>query len=229
MTLISPSASLPPSASTGLQSLAGANAPAKGTIGADFNMFLKLLTTQMQNQDPLSPMDSAQYTQQLVQYSQVEQTVQQTSTLKDILASLTNQTMAQASGFIGKAAEFNSAVAGLGAKPASWTFSADAAVTSGKMEITNAAGTLVDTRTVTLDGRRGSYSWDGTLANGGRAPAGAYTLSMTAQNAAGATVPVTIRSVGTVGGISAQNGGISLDVNGAQLPISALVGLASAT
>ncbi len=229
MTLISPSASLPPSASTGLQSLAGASAPAKGTIGADFNMFLKLLTTQMQNQDPLSPMDSAQYTQQLVQYSQVEQTVQQSSTLKDILASLTNQTMAQASGFIGKDAEFNSAVAGLGTKPASWTYSANAVVTSGKMEITNAAGTLVDTRTVTLDGRRGSYSWDGTLASGGRAPTGAYTLSMTAQNAAGATVPVTIRSVGTVGGISAQNGGISLDVNGAQLPINVLVGLASAT
>ncbi len=228
MTLISPSTSVPAAANTGLQSLAVGKASAKGTIGADFNMFLKLLTTQMQNQDPLSPMDSAQYTQQLVQYSQVEQTVQQSSTLKDILASLTNQTMAQASGFIGKDAEFNSAVAGLGAKPASWSYSADAAVTSGKMEITDAAGALVDTRTVNLDGRRGSYSWDGTLANGSKAPAGAYTLSMTAQNAAGATVPVTIHSVGTVGGINALNGGISLDVNGAQMPIGVLVGLAPA-
>jgi hypothetical protein len=52
---------------------------------------------------------------------------------------------------------------------------------------------------------------------------------MSAQNAAGATVPVTIRSVGTVGGINAINGGISLDVNGAQMPIGVLVGLASAT
>ena len=51
-------------------------------------MFLKLLTTQMQNQDPLSPMDTSQYTQQLVQYSQVEQSIQQNSTLKDILSSL---------------------------------------------------------------------------------------------------------------------------------------------
>ncbi len=228
MTLISPSASLPASASTGLQSLATASTSPKGTIGADFNMFLKLLTTQMQNQDPLSPMDSAQYTQQLVQYSQVEQTVQQSSTLKDILASLTNQTMAQASGFIGKDAEFNSAVAGLGAKPASWTYSADVAVASGKMQITNAAGAVVDTRDVNLGGRQGSFSWDGTLANGDKAPAGAYTLSMTARNAAGATVPVTIHSVGTVGGISAENGGISLDVNGAQLPINTLIGLASA-
>jgi flagellar basal-body rod modification protein FlgD len=223
MTIISPS-----TAST-VQSLATANAPAKGTIGADFNMFLKLLTTQMQNQDPLSPMDSAQYTQQLVQYSQVEQTVQQSSTLKDILASLSNQTMAQAAGFIGKDAEFNSAVAGLGTKPASWTYAADVPVTAATMAVTNAAGSVVDTRTVSLAGRRGSYSWDGTLADGSKAPAGAYTLSMKAQNAAGATVPVTLHSVGTVGGINAVNGGISLDVNGAQLPIGVLVGLASAT
>jgi flagellar basal-body rod modification protein FlgD len=223
MTIISPSTT------STVQSLATANAPAKGTIGADFNMFLKLLTTQMQNQDPLSPMDSAQYTQQLVQYSQVEQTVQQSSTLKDILASLSNQTMAQAAGFIGKDAEFNSAVAGLGTKPASWTYAADVPVTAATMAITNAAGAVVDTRTVSLAGRRGSYSWDGTLADGSKAPAGAYTLSMTAQNAAGATVPVTLHSVGTVGGINAVNGGISLDVNGAQLPIGVLVGLASAT
>ncbi|CAA9508557.1 MAG: Flagellar basal-body rod modification protein FlgD [uncultured Sphingomonas sp.] len=46
-----------------------------GAAGGDFTMFLKLLTTQMQNQDPLSPMDTSQYTQQLVQYSQVEQSI----------------------------------------------------------------------------------------------------------------------------------------------------------
>src|SRR4051812_13135181 len=84
-----------------------AAAATKG-IGADFNMFLKLLTTQMQNQDPLNPMDTSQYTQQLVQYSQVEQTVQQTGTLKDILTRLTSQDMAQASSYIGKEASFNS-------------------------------------------------------------------------------------------------------------------------
>lgn len=225
MTVISPASTTTPQ--TLASATSAANAPSKVTIGADLNMFLKLLTTQMQNQDPLNPMDSTQYTQQLVQYSQVEQTVQQSSTLKDILASLTNQTMAQAAGFIGKDAEFNSAVAGLGAKSASWTYSAEVPVATGKMEITNAAGVVVDSRTVSLNGRRGDYSWDGTLANGSKAPTGSYTLSMTAQNAAGATVPVTVHSVGTVGGINAINGGITLDVNGAQMPIGVLVGLAS--
>ena len=53
-------------------------------ISGDYTMFLKLLTTQMQHQDPLSPMDTAQYTQQLVQFSQVEQAITQTGVLREI-------------------------------------------------------------------------------------------------------------------------------------------------
>lgn len=201
-----------------------AAAPTTG-IGADFTMFLKLLTTQMQNQDPLSPMDSAQYTQQLVQYSQVEQSVQQSGTLKDILASLSKQDMAQASGFIGRAAEFDSAISGLGDKPASWTYSSPRAMTSGTMSISNAAGTVVDTRTVSLTGTTGSYSWDGTLADGTKAVAGAYTLSLVAQDAAGQAVPVTIHSLGTVGGVNSRNGVLSLGVNGVPMSIDSLISL----
>lgn len=200
-------------------------ATAKSTIGADFNMFLKLLTTQMQNQDPLSPMDSAQYTQQLVQYSQVEQTVQQSGTLKDILASLSTQNMAQAAGFIGRDAEFNSAVSGLGATPARWSYSAPSALTSGTLSISDASGKVVDTRPIALDGSSGSYSWDGMLANGTKAPDGAYTLSLSAQNASGANVPVTVHGVGTVSGVTALNGVVSLGVNGVSMPISALLSL----
>jgi len=57
---------------------------AASKLNADFDLFVNLLTTQMKNQDPLDPVDSAQYTQQLVQYSAVEQAIEQTGTLKDI-------------------------------------------------------------------------------------------------------------------------------------------------
>ena len=218
-----------PTSSSTTPVIAAPGATAKSTIGADFNMFLKLLTTQMQNQDPLSPMDSAQYTQQLVQYSQVEQTVQQSGTLKDILASLSTQTMGQAAGFIGRDAEFNSAVSGLGAKPASWTYAASGPLTSGTVSITDASGKMVDTRTVALSGTSGHYSWDGMLANGAKAADGAYTLTLSAQNASGANVPVTIHSVGTVSGVTALNGVVSLGVNGVPMPLSALVSLVTAS
>ncbi|PTS78497.1 flagellar hook capping protein [Sphingomonas sp. HMWF008] len=208
--------------------VAAPGSTAKSTIGSDFNMFLKLLTTQMQNQDPLSPMDSAQYTQQLVQYSQVEQSVLQSGTLKDILASLSTQSVSQAAGFIGRDAEFDTAVAGLGAKPASWTYAAAGDVTTGTATITDALGKVVDTRTVALTGKNGSYSWDGLLPNGMKATDGAYTLSLSAQNAAGATIPITIRSIGTVTAVNAVNGVVTLGVNGAQLPVGKLVSLAVA-
>jgi flagellar basal-body rod modification protein FlgD len=122
---------IPATTTSTQQILAPVAANAKTATGADFNMFLKLLTTQMQNQDPLSPMDSTQYTQQLVQYSQVEQSVQQSGTLKDILARLSTQDLSQASGFIGRDAVFNSAVSGLGTAPASWNYAADRPMTSG--------------------------------------------------------------------------------------------------
>ena len=50
----------------------GAGGAAGAELNANFDMFLKLLTTQMQNQDPLDPMETSEYTQQLTQYSQVE-------------------------------------------------------------------------------------------------------------------------------------------------------------
>lgn len=62
--------------------------PAARTLTGDYDMFLKLLTTQMQNQDPLDPMDSSEYTQQLVQFSAVEQQIEQTGLLREILAKL---------------------------------------------------------------------------------------------------------------------------------------------
>jgi len=204
--------------------------PAPGTnsaLGADFNMFLKLLTTQMQNQDPLSPMDSTQYTQQLAQYSQVEQTVQQTSTLKDILARLSTQDMSQAAGFIGKDAVFSSAVSGLGAKPASWNFATDRAISSGTATITDASGATVLTRTLGAADASGKFNWDGILANGTKAPNGAYTLAIKGVDEAGAPMAAAISSTGTVTEVSAKNGVLSLGVNGVPMAINTLVRLAA--
>ncbi|MFD1961413.1 flagellar hook assembly protein FlgD [Novosphingobium panipatense] len=107
----------------------GISATAGATSGllADYNLFLKLLTTQMTNQDPLDPMDTSEYTAQLVQYSQVEQSIQQTGKLDDIMSQLLSQQMAQASSYIGREARFDPPVSGLGDAPARWTYYVDGA------------------------------------------------------------------------------------------------------
>lgn len=184
-------------------------------INADFTMFLKLLTTQMQNQDPLDPMDTAQYTQQLVQYSQVEQSMAQTTTLKSILSSLGTQNLTQASAMIGHMVETNSGTAGLSAeKPAQWMWSAPREVGTMTATITDDKGKVVDTRTVEGGAAAGNLSWDGTTSAGKKLGAGDYTLALTGKDASGNDVKIVAHSVGIVTDVALENGTIQVTVNG---------------
>lgn len=188
-------------------------------LSSDYTMFLRLLTTQMQNQDPLSPMDSSQYTQQLVQYSQVEQSIQQTGALKDILARLSGQDMMQASALIGKQASYSGATAGLGAgAPAAWDWSIDGAPASLIALISDATGQVIERRTLAPDAY--ALSWDGTLSGGGVAAEGGYTLTLDARDASNAALTAHINAVGTVGSVSRTDTGVSLLVNGVAVPFA---------
>jgi flagellar basal-body rod modification protein FlgD len=194
------------------------------TINADFTMFLKLLTAQMQNQDPLDPMDTAQYTQQLVQYSQVEQSMQQTSTLKSILSSLGTQNLTQASSMIGHMVETNSSTAGLsGDTPAQWMWSAPRDVDTMTATITDSQGKTVDTRTVVGGTAAGSFSWDGNTATGKQLSDGDYTLTLAGKDSSGNDVAITSHSVGTVTDVALENGLIQVTVNGNKVASDNLV------
>jgi flagellar basal-body rod modification protein FlgD len=200
-----------------------------GAAGGDFTMFLKLLTTQMQNHDPLDPMDTSQYTQQLVQYSQVEQSIQQTGLLRDMLGRLSANDMTQAAALIGREVEFDSVIAGHGdGAAASWSWSLPRSAAALTGEVVDSSGRTVATVTLDPAATSGRYSWDGQLAGGGRAPDGAYQLRLSAEDPAGDGVPVTVRSVGTVTEVVQSGGELWLKLGGASLPISDLVRVAAA-
>jgi flagellar basal-body rod modification protein FlgD len=207
---------------------AATQAPAAAGSGnkatADFNMFLKLLTAQMKNQDPLSPMNATEYTQQLVQYSQVEQSIQQTAALKDILAGLASQTMAQATSFIGMEAQFQGSMAGLDATSgsASWSYSAQEPVAQMTATISDATGKVMKTMDLGSNRSSGRIVWDGQTV-GGRAPEGPYSLSVIAVDAAGNPVPVQITALGTVRTVSSVGNKVMLGTGGISLPISSLL------
>ncbi|MEN9931777.1 MAG: hypothetical protein RIS17_350 [Pseudomonadota bacterium] len=200
-----------------------------GKTAADFNMFLKLLTAQMKNQDPLSPMNATEYTQQLVQYSQVEQSIQQTAALKDILASLSSQTMAQATSFVGMEARFQGSTAGLDAASgsASWSYSAQGPVARMTATISDAKGKVMKTLDLGTNQASGRVVWDGQTASG-RAPEGPYSLSIVALDAAGNPVPVQINALGTVRSVSADGNKVMLGTGGVSLPISSLIAVSAA-
>lgn len=193
-------------------------------FATDLNMFLKLLTTQMQNQDPLNPMDTAQYTQQLVQYSQVEQSIQQNGTLKDILSRLSSQNLTQSSGLIGQEVRFASDVAGLSDQPARWNWTTDRSLGSLEATVKDASGRVVATQSVD-PAKAGTFSWDGTKSDGTKASAGSYTMSLEGTDLAGAAVTITPQALATVSGVSLVNGTITLNAGGANYPDSAVVGV----
>ncbi|MDP5281180.1 flagellar hook capping FlgD N-terminal domain-containing protein [Sphingomonas sp. DG1-23] len=188
---------------------------ASSKLNADFDMFLKLLTTQMQNQDPLDPMDTAQYTQQLVQYSQVEQSIEQTSTLKSLLAAFGTQNLMQASAMIGAQVETNSAVSGLSATtPAQWTWSSSRDVASMTATIKDEKGKIIDTLPIDATGAAGAFTWDGTTSNGKKVDPGLYTLELEGKDASGTKVAATAHSFGKVSDVELSNGVVQLTING---------------
>jgi flagellar basal-body rod modification protein FlgD len=199
-------------------------------LNADFTMFLKLLTTQMQNQDPLSPMDTSQYTQQLVQYSQVEQSMSQTSTLKDILATLGTQNLTQASSLIGRAVEVDSPVAGLSStQAAQWSWTTPRTATSIVATITDSSGKVVDTRTIDVKGDQGTLAWDGLTTSGTEMPAGKYSLSIKALDSSGGEITnTTVHSSGVVNDVQLANGSVLVTVNGNEVDSSKLVRVGNA-
>lgn len=91
-------------AANGQTTTSSAAAPKKAEISSDFETFLKMLTVQMQNQDPLNPVDSSDYAVQLATFSGVEQQVQTNDLLKGLAEILGTNGMAQMAGWVGKEA-----------------------------------------------------------------------------------------------------------------------------
>ncbi|MFL9841533.1 flagellar hook assembly protein FlgD [Sphingomonas sp. ST-64] len=195
-------------------------------LATDSTMFLRLLTTQMQNQDPLDPMDTSEYTAQLVQFSQVEQSIQQNATLKSILSALSSDGLLSAAPAVGKIGNFASSDAGLTADaPARWSYVAERPTGRVIATILDASGKPV--HTIDRTDATGEISWDGTLADGNTAPPGIYTLSITATDAAGGAVPVGIFARGTVREITQDASGMAFMVNGVTYGANMLLSLAT--
>ncbi len=153
-----------------------AAAPASGSkISSDFNTFLRMLTVQMQNQDPLNPIDSSDYAVQLATFSGVEQQVQTNQLLADMTARFQQMGMSEMAGWIGQEARTNAAVwydggaVTLSPNPAA---SADRAV----LAVSDAQGNLVSREEIPPSAA--PYLWLGADAAGDPLPIGRYSVAL---------------------------------------------------
>lgn len=166
---------------------------ATGQINADFNFFLKMLTTQLQNQDPTEPMDVSQMTQQIATYSGVEQQIKTNKSLDALLNANKQSQLSTAVSYIGKEVETDGNVGTLQrAKDGTMTGVADFSyelpegVSTATVTIKNAAGDVVYTGSGPVAQGANAVKWNGiSTVDNKPVPAGDYSISVVAKNAAG--------------------------------------------
>lgn len=193
------------------------DATSKGiaSLADNFNTFLALLTTQLKNQDPTSPLDSNQFTQQLVQMTGVEQQLNANTLLKQVVANTSNG-ISTAVTLIGKTVKAVSDTASLANGQAQWTYNLPSAAADLKVEVLDANGNVVHAEAPSdLKAGDHPFTWNGKDLTGAQLPnGGTYTLRVTATDAAGAAIATTNYVEGTVTGVTQANGSTSIIVNG---------------
>jgi flagellar basal-body rod modification protein FlgD len=170
------------------------------TIAGNFQLFLQLLTTQLKNQDPTSPLDTNQFTQQLVQFASVEQQLKTNSSL-DALVNInkTAQTTA-ALNFVGAQVTADGTTTQLKNGVATWNVTSPKPA-SAVISIIDQAGNTVWTDKQAMDTGLQTYVWNGRTSTGQLAPDGSYKIQITATDAAGGTVLTSTEYTGTVDGV----------------------------
>lgn len=212
MTVTSPTATPP---TTPASTVSDATTQGLDSLTSNFNTFLTLLTTQLKNQDPTSPLDSNQFTQQLVQMTGVEQQLNTNSLLKQVVSN-TSGGISTAVSLIGKQVKAASDTANLTNGQAQWTYNLPSAATDLKVQVLDSGGNIVAAVAPTdLSAGDHAFSWNGKDLTGAQQPnGGTYTLKVTATDANGAAIASTNYVQGVVTGVTQNNGATSITVNG---------------
>jgi len=187
-------------------------------IANNFDQFLTLLTTQLKNQSPLDPLDTNQFTAQLVQFAGVEQQLKTNETLGSLLSLSAAGTATNAVGFIGAKITADGATTRLIEGKAEWKVNMASAGT-GTVTIKDSKGNVVQTATKTLVAGDQTYSWDGTTSTGTKAPDGEYTITIDAKNVAGEAVTAKTQISGIVDGVDFTSSIPMLKIGSISVPI----------
>lgn len=209
----------PVSSTTSQQILASlARAPAPTTTNSvddQQTRFLKLLTTQLQNQDPLNPQDSSQMTSQLAEISTVDGVTQLNATLTQLVNSFKSNESLQAASLVGKQVLVDGSHMQLQQGMALGGVDLATAADHVTMTITDANGIQVDSQDLgAMDSGSQVFVWDGSTNNGTPAADGNYTMKVTA-TLNGAPVTATALQMATVSSIVTEGTDMSVDLGSA--------------
>lgn len=198
------------------------------TIAENFDIFLQILTTQLRNQNPLDPLDTNQFTQQLVQFTGVEQQLKTNEFLEAMMTSTQNANNAQAVSYVGKVVTASGAKAELVDGEAKWHFAVDKAA-----EITATVrdmdGNIVYVKQGSVQQGESIFTWDGIGTDGRTKPDGPYSITIEARDQDGKLLDVATEMTGEVTGVDFTGSEPVLIVGGGRVNLSAVLSVRAKT
>jgi flagellar basal-body rod modification protein FlgD len=197
-------------------------------IAGNFNEFLTLLTTQLQNQNPLDPLDTNQFTQQLVQFASVEQEINMNTQLQTLVSLQQTAQDTQALAFVGQTVTVNGATAALADGQAQWTYNPTSPATA-TFTVSNSSGQTVFTQSGTVQPGSQQFTWNGIGNNGQQNPPGNYTLNITATDTSGQSAAIPTTVTGVVTSVDVSKNPPLLNVGGQNFTVSQIVNVAQSS
>jgi flagellar basal-body rod modification protein FlgD len=190
-------------------------------LSSNFTNFLSLLMTQLQHQDPTTPLDSNQFTSELVQFTSVEQQIGTNSNLTQLIQLTQASQIEQSAAIIGKPVTVNSTQLSLQNGHAEINFATKTAEPVA-IAVFNSAGAQVQTAAVTTAVGTNHWTWNGQNANGATMPDGPYKVTVSTVGASGTTSQIPFTVTGPVTSVLNNAGTVQVQMGGLTLPFSAL-------
>ncbi len=224
--VVSGTTPLPTSTSSGSSgsSLGGTT---DATLAGNFQTFLTLLTTQLQNQNPLDPLDTNQFTQQLVQFASVEQQLKTNDQLTTLVSLQQTAQSTQALTFVGKTAVVDGSTATMTNAAATWQLGVPTN-SNVTVSIASSTGQNVFTGNYTVSaGDNQTFTWDGKGTDGTQWPDGKYTLTATGADTAGNPVAVSTQIQGVVSSVDLTQSPPLLSIGGQNYTVNQVKSIAN--
>ena len=212
----------PATTNTGTNANSSGSNSALTDLSGNFNTFLTLLTTQLQNQDPMNPMNSDQFTQELVQFSGVEQQINTNDNLKTLISLQQGNATSNAISYLGKSITITNGSGALSDGAAHWSYALGGAAAATTLTVTNSSGKVVYTGKGETAAGQHDFDWNGKDNNGNQLDDGTYTLSVSAAAPDGSSVEAAVASSGVVDEVNFTGSTPYLMVGSMAVPVSAV-------
>ncbi|MCR6632559.1 MAG: flagellar hook assembly protein FlgD [Magnetospirillum sp.] len=210
--------------------LNGATSASSSSLSASYDMFLQLLVTQLQTQNPLDPADATEFTQQLATYAGLEQQIATNDKLDSVLGNFDSLSFSTGVGYLGRNVEADTDTLTMGddgTVDATWKYSLGATADKVKLEVLDSDGNVVWSGTGETASGDHSFTWDGKDSKGNAVAAGDYTLKVTATDADNADIDATIHIRGAVTAVDSSDGSTVLELGDTRIGLGSIVRLAA--